>query len=72
MSAGELEFPHAIWNLALKFEPPHEVAFNGRELQFGQRPTFPRCRMLLLLAKKRRTTLVGSDLVATAHTNSQT
>jgi cold shock CspA family protein len=51
--------------VGLKFEPPHEVAFNGTELQFGQRPTFPRCRM-------QRTTLVGSDLVATAHTNSQT
>jgi hypothetical protein len=32
--AAELEFPGAKWNLAFKFEPPQEVAFNGTELKF--------------------------------------
>ena len=33
--AAELEFPEAKWNLAFKFEPAQEVAFNGTELKFA-------------------------------------
>jgi hypothetical protein len=33
--AAELEFPEAKWNLAFKFEPVHEVTFNGTELAFA-------------------------------------
>jgi hypothetical protein len=33
--AAELEFPGAKWNLAFKFEPAQEVAFNGTELKFA-------------------------------------
>jgi hypothetical protein len=33
--AAELEFPGAKWNLAFKFEPPQDVAFNGTELKFA-------------------------------------
>ena len=33
--AAELEFPRAKWNLAFKFEPAQEVAFNGTELKFA-------------------------------------
>ena len=33
--AAELEFPGAKWNLAFKFEPAQEVAFNGAELKFA-------------------------------------
>jgi len=33
--AAELEFPGEKWNLAFKFEPPQEVAFNGTELKFA-------------------------------------
>ena len=32
---AELEFPEAKWNLAFKFEPAQEVAFNGTELKFA-------------------------------------
>ena len=32
--AAELELPGAKWNLAFKFEPAQEVAFNGTELKF--------------------------------------
>jgi hypothetical protein len=32
--AAELEFPGEKWNLAFKFEPAQEVAFNGTELKF--------------------------------------
>ena len=33
--AAELEFPGAKWNLAFKFEPAQDVAFNGTELKFA-------------------------------------
>ena len=33
--AAELEFPRAKWNLAFKFEPAQEVAFNNMELRFA-------------------------------------
>ncbi len=33
--AAELEFPGAKWNVAFKFEPVQEVAFNGTELKFA-------------------------------------
>jgi hypothetical protein len=33
--AAELEFPGTKWNLALRFEPAQEVAFNGTELKFA-------------------------------------
>ena len=33
--AAELELPGEKWNLAFKFEPPQEVAFNGIELKFA-------------------------------------
>jgi hypothetical protein len=33
--AAELEFPGAKWNLAFKFEPAQEVAFNGAALKFA-------------------------------------
>ena len=33
--AAELEFPGEKWNLAFKFEPAQEVAFNGTELRFA-------------------------------------
>jgi hypothetical protein len=33
--AAELEFPGGRWNLAFKFEPAQEVAFNGTELKFA-------------------------------------
>ena len=33
--AAELELPGANWNLAFKFEPAQEVAFNGTELNFA-------------------------------------
>ena len=33
--AAELELPGEKWNLAFKFEPPQEVAFNGTELKFA-------------------------------------
>ena len=35
VSAAELEFPGAKWNLAFKFEPPQDVQFNGLELKFS-------------------------------------
>jgi hypothetical protein len=35
--AAELEFPGAKWNLAFKFEPAQEVAFNGTKLKFAMR-----------------------------------
>jgi hypothetical protein len=33
--AAELEFPGGKWNLAFKFEPAQDVAFNGMELKFA-------------------------------------
>jgi Heparinase II/III-like protein len=33
--AAELEFPGTKWNLAFKFEPAQEVAFNGTEMKFA-------------------------------------
>jgi hypothetical protein len=35
--AAELEFPGAKWNLAFKFEPAQEVAFDGTQLKFSIR-----------------------------------
>jgi hypothetical protein len=35
VSAAELDFPGAKWNLAFKFEPAQEVTFDGRELKFA-------------------------------------
>jgi hypothetical protein len=32
---AELEFPGEKWNLAFKFEPPQEVAFNETALKFS-------------------------------------
>jgi hypothetical protein len=33
--AAELEFPGGKWNLAFKFEPAQEVAFNGGAVKFA-------------------------------------
>ena len=35
VSAAELEFPAAQWNLAFKFAPPQDVQFQGLELKFS-------------------------------------
>ena len=35
ISAAELEFPGAKWNLAFRFQPPQQVMFRGTAMKFS-------------------------------------